>query len=82
MIIRVEFRWIQPRDDALERRVVAGIAVHLPEPAGVPQLVAEILAALNAVDLKANVLPLRRDGNDAEAQPVRAVRVDQVERVG
>ena len=55
---------------------------HLAEAAGVPELVAEVLAALDPLLLEADVLALGRDRDDAEAQAVGAVLVDQVERVG
>jgi len=54
----------------------------LAESAGVPQFVAEVFSALDAVFLETNVLPLRGDRNDAEAQSVGAILVDQVERIG
>jgi hypothetical protein len=53
----------------------------LPEAARVPQLVAEVLAPFDPVFLKPDVLPLRCDRNDAEAQAVGAVLLDQVQRV-
>ena len=81
MVVGVELRRLDAREDGAERGVVGHLAVHLAEATGVPELVAEILATLDPVLLEADVLPLRRDGHDAEAQAVGAVLGDEVERV-
>ena len=81
VVVGVELRRIDPRQDRRRRGVVAGRPAHLAEAAGVPELVAEVLAALDPVLLEADVLALRRDRDDAEAQAVGAVVVDQVEGI-
>ena len=47
-------------------------ALHLAEPAGVPQLVAELAVAHHAVDVEVHVAPLHRVREQAEAQRVGA----------
>ena len=57
-------------------------ALHLAETAGVPELVAEIAAQLDVLFIEQHVLAERRAAHHAEAQGVRAVFGDEVERVG
>ena len=57
-------------------------ALHLPEAAGIPELVGEVAALLDLLLIKLDVLALRGDTNDAEAETVGAVFCDQVERIG
>ena len=61
MVVVVELRRIQSREDSVERGVVAHGPAHLAEAAGVPELVAEILAGLDALLVKLHVLAQRRD---------------------
>lgn len=81
MVVGIEFFRFQPCENPAQGGVVPGLAAHLPETGSVPQLVAEIFSALDAVFLKADVLALWRNRNDAEAQAVRPILVDQVERI-
>ena len=57
-------------------------ALHLAETAGVPKFVAEIAAELDVLFVEEHVLPERRAAHRAEAQRVRAVLGDELERVG
>jgi hypothetical protein len=81
VVVGVELRRVDPGEDGRRDELSPGRPAHLPEAAGVPELVAEVLAALDPVLLEADVLALRRDRDDAEAQAVGAVFVDQVERI-
>ena len=56
-------------------------SLHLPEPAGVPELVAEISAFDDLLFVEFDVLPLRRDAEESEADAIRAVFGDEVKRV-
>src|SRR5690606_148936 len=82
MIVRVEFLRLKARKDHVEAGVVARRPAHLTETAGVPELVAEVLSALDPVLLEADILALRRDRDDPETQAIGAVRRDEIERVG
>ena len=57
-------------------------SVHLAEPGNVPKFGREITAFFDLLFIKADVLAARRDPHQAEAQPVRAIFVDQVEGIG
>ena len=82
MVVRVELGGVYARGYRLYRRVVRSPTRHLPEPAGVPELVAEVAPQLHALFAKQYVLPLRRAVHDAEAQSVRPVAGDYVEGIG
>ena len=56
-------------------------AVHLREPAGVPQLGREVAVALDALGGKLDVASLRRHRRQREAQRVGPVFIDQLERI-
>ena len=57
-------------------------ALHLAEPAGVPQLVAEVPAQLDILLVEQHVLAKRGAPHGAKAQGIRPVLRDQLERVG
>ena len=82
MIIGVEPGRVQSRKNRTVGRVVAELAAHLPKSAGIPELVAEVPAKLDALLGKPDVLALRRDRDDAEAEAVGAVFLDEIERIG
>ena len=84
-------RFIEARQnfDRIDRqRVIVdlrrGLArtMHLPKTRGVPKLGREIAAFLDLLFVEANVLPARRNPHQTEAQTVRAIFLDQVERIG
>ena len=56
--------------------------LHLVEPGSVPDLVGEVAPLLHLLFIEADVLPLRRDPQQAEAHAVRAEPGDEVEHVG
>ena len=56
--------------------------MHLAEARDVPKFRREIAAFFDLFFVKANVLTARRDPHQPEAQTIRAVFVDQVERIG
>ena len=56
--------------------------MHLAEARDVPKLGGEIAAFFDLFFVKANVLTAGRDPHQAKAQTVRAVFVDQLERIG
>src|SRR6266436_7633070 len=56
--------------------------MHLAEPSHVPKFGGEIAAFFDLFFVEANILAARRDPHQAEAQTVRAIFVDQVERIG
>ena len=82
MVVSVEFRGLQPLQNRRERGIIGHWSAHLAETAGVPELVAEILAGLDALLGKPDVLPLRRGGNDAETQAIGPVFFNKIERIG
>ena len=82
VVVRVKFLRREARQNRRERSVVSRLAAHLAEPARIPQLVTKILTTLDPVFLKTDVLPLRRDRHDAEAQAIGTVGSDEIERVG
>ena len=73
---------VNARNDFFNRRIVRDFSRHLAETAGVPKLVAEVSAKLDALFAKQNVLSLRRAVHYAEAKPVGSVLCDNFERVG
>ena len=56
--------------------------LHLPEAAGVPEFVGEIASFLDLTFVKFHVRARGRNPHDAEAQAVRSVGGDQVQRIG
>jgi len=57
-------------------------ALHLAETTGVPELVAEVAAQLDVLFIEEDVLAERSGAHHAEAQRIRAILGDEVERVG
>ena len=55
--------------------------MHLAESRDVPKLGGEIATFFDLFFVKANVLTARRDPHQAKPQTVRAIFVDQLERV-
>ena len=82
VVVLVEERGLEAGRDGVERAVVAHLAAHLAEARGVPELVAEVAAALDAFLVELHVLAERRDLEQAEAQAVGAVLRDELERIG
>ena len=78
-----------PRDPAVHRharrqRIMVRVmrhAVHLGETCGVPQLGAEVAVTLDARLGQLDVATLRGHGGEGKAQRVRAIGIDQFERV-
>ena len=56
--------------------------MHLPEAAGVPQLVAEVAAKLDVFFVEQHVEAKRRAAHRAKAQGIRAILGNQLQRVG
>jgi len=81
-VVVVELRGLEAADHRRERRVVGHRAGHLPEARGVPQLVAEVTALGDAVLVEEDVLALRGDRQQPEAEAVGAELGDEVERLG
>ncbi len=70
-----------------QRRVVdlrRGIArsVHLPKARGIPKFCRKVSAFFDLFFIEADVLTARRDAHETKAQPVGAILVDQLQRVG
>jgi len=80
-VIVIELRRPDASDDRGQRAVVRHRAGHLAEAGGVPELVAEVAALADAVLVEEDVLPLRGDGQQAEAEAVGAELGDEVERL-
>jgi len=57
-------------------------AMHLAKTRRIPKLGREIASLFDLLFIEANVLAARRDTHETEAQTVRAVLVDQIERIG
>ena len=81
-VIVVELRGLDAADHGGERRVIRHRAGHLAEAGGVPELVAEVAALADAIFVEEDILALRGDGQQAEAEAVGAELGDEVERLG
>src|ERR1043166_5199095 len=57
-------------------------AVHLAKPRDVPEFRREVSAFLDLSFIEPNVLSRRRDAHQSKSQAVRAILIDQLERVG
>ena len=56
-------------------------SLHLSEPAGVPELIAEISSLDDLLFVELDILSLRRDAQESKADAIGAVFGDEVERV-
>ena len=62
-------------------RIRIQLSLHLTEPAGIPQLVAEISSLDDLLFVELDVLSLRSDAQESKADAIRAVFRDEVKRI-
>ena len=82
VIVFVKFLVIETAGNSLQGGIISRWSGHLAEAASVPEFVTEVAADSDALFAEADILALRSNVHDAEAQAVRPEFIDEVERLG